>query len=129
MITFFVAGCGDSSNNNSSPDMAMSIPDLAVSKGPDMAFHSLCGKPGDVGNSKGVGKYCTKLDDCATNGMATLCSTLGNDPQHPENDTFFCLFTCTASSPSGYCGENAACQCQGGDCGCTPTACGVGMTG
>jgi hypothetical protein len=99
-------------------------PDMAVKTGADMAkFVSLCGKPGDIGNSKGVGKFCTSLADCAGNGMATLCSILGNDPANPQDNTYFCLFTCDATSPAGYCGENAICQCSNQGCGCTPSAC------
>ena len=90
--------------------------------GADLA--SLCGHPGDKGNSLGVGKYCTKLSDCSGNSKATLCSTLGSD------NAFFCTVTCTPPANdlgSTECGENAICQCGSGSgqsgCGCYPTAC------
>ena len=76
-----------------------------------------CGQPGDTGNSLGVGKYCTGIQDCFGNSKATLCSTLGGP------GTNFCTFMCTQSDASTECGENASCQCQGGQCGCLPNIC------
>src|SRR5688572_8935611 len=38
-----------------------------------------CGKPGDVGNSKGVGKYCTSIIECLGNKDAQLCATAGDE--------------------------------------------------
>jgi hypothetical protein len=75
-----------------------------------------CGKPGDQGNSIGVGKYCDGLLDCVSNTTATLCATLGDPGAH------FCTTTC-AQGDNSACGENATCQCQGGQCGCFPDAC------
>ena len=101
-----LAGCGgDNSPATPPPDMA---------RGPDL--YSACGHPGDVGNSLGVGKYCTKLSDCSMNKQATLCTILGSD------DTFFCTFSCSGPT-STECGEAASCQCQGTQCGCFPDAC------
>jgi hypothetical protein len=31
--------------------------------------------------------------------------------------------TCTAAGAPGECGENAACTCSGGQCGCFPDRC------
>lgn len=79
---------------------------------------SICGHPGDVGNSIGVGMYCTRISDCTK--KASLCTTLGS------NNTFFCTRSCDPGSDMGLvaqCGENARCACQGGQCGCYPSAC------
>jgi hypothetical protein len=87
-------------------------PDAAVD-----AFNSLCGKPGDVGNNVGVGKFCAMLSDCTGNMQATLCSSLG-DP-----NTHFCTKTCPMGS-TDQCGTNAMCVCNGNNqCGCTPNEC------
>jgi hypothetical protein len=109
-----LAGCGGGDDTAAPPaDMAMSH------GGGDLA--SVCGHPGDTGNSLGVGKYCQKLTDCTSNTKATLCSTLGSD------NAFFCTMACTASDMGNPCGENAFCQCGSGSsqsgCGCFPTAC------
>lgn len=105
-VVLALAGCGGGDDTASAPaDMA---------RGPDL--YSACGHPGDVGNSLGVGKYCTKLSDCASNPKATLCTILGS------SDNFFCTFSCSGPT-STECGENASCQCQGGQCGCFPDAC------
>jgi hypothetical protein len=104
-------GCGDTSS--------MSMPDMAAAGGGgDMAVMSICGHPGDVGNSLGVGRYCLKSNDCSMNTKATLCATLGS-----PNATF-CTFPCDGTIDMGtQCGENASCQCQGGACGCFPKSC------
>jgi hypothetical protein len=87
------------------------------------AFSSLCGHPGDVGNELGVGLFCEKLDDCANNTKATICSSLGNDPANPSQNAFFCTLECTQTSPAGFCGTNAACMCGSAGCGCAPNTC------
>jgi hypothetical protein len=76
-----------------------------------------CGQPGDTGNSLGVGKYCASEGDCIGNGSAIFCSNLGGP------GTNFCTMSCTASDASNPCGSGASCQCQGGQCGCTPNYC------
>jgi hypothetical protein len=76
-----------------------------------------CGQPGDVGNSIGVGKYCASETDCLGNMQATICSNLGGP------GTNFCTTLCTASDASNPCGAGATCECQGGQCGCTPNYC------
>jgi hypothetical protein len=81
------------------------------------AFASDCGRPGDVGNELGIGKFCASLGDCST-PSAPLCSTLG-DP-----DTHFCTRTCLATGPATQCGTGAQCTCDASNrCGCTPTTC------
>ncbi len=92
------------------------------------AFFSVCGHPGDQGNSLGIGLFCQSLGDCQGTTDAPLCSTLGgSDPP-----TFFCTKTCNTTDagptdpdagPTGPCGEMASCQCGGGGCGCTPDSC------
>jgi len=109
-VVLAAAACGDGSSGT--PDMTVA-PDLKT--GPDM-FDSICGKPGDTGNSFGVGKYCEEQSDCAGTAKQTLCSTLGNPRAH------FCTFICDPMM-ANPCGDGATCQCDGGLCGCTPNAC------
>jgi hypothetical protein len=100
--------------------------DMAMGGGGDMAMvQSLCGHPGDTGNALGVGKFCMTLNDCANNTQANICSSLGNDPANPQNDTFFCtIYPCPMSDAGvAQCGDNAGCQCQGGMCACAPNSC------
>ncbi len=84
---------------------------------------SACGQPCDPGNSLGIGKFCNNFQDCKGTQVATLCATLGDPTEH------FCTAPCSPpdSGPDAAfmtnCGENATCQCQGGQCGCFPTAC------
>jgi hypothetical protein len=111
-VLLFV-GCGGDNGGGATTDLAM---------GKDMAVFSVCGHPGDTGNSVGVGKYCVSpVTDCQNNGKATLCSSLGSD------NSFFCTFPCTASDMGNECGENASCQCGSGSsqsgCGCFPDRC------
>ena len=115
LFALLLVGCGGGDPGTSS-DMA---------QGRDLAVFSVCGHPGDVGNSIGVGKFCMKLTDCTSNTKATLCSTLGSD------NAYFCTMPCTPPAndmtPSTECGENAYCQCGSGSaqsgCGCYPTSC------
>jgi len=91
--------------------------DMSVS-GPDFAgFMSDCGKPGDTGNSIGIGKFCLKQSDCLA---GTVCTQL----QDPDN--YFCTKLCSPGDAGvEQCGENAHCACdpQGRGCGCFPDAC------
>jgi hypothetical protein len=105
-LTLLIAGCGDGSNPGTA-DLSM----------PDLAFKSNCGKPGDVGNSIGIGKFCMKQSMC---DPGTVCTQLG-DP-----DNYFCTKACSnADGGAVDCGENAHCQCDpmGRGCGCFPDAC------
>ncbi len=103
-ITAAMVACGSSSSPKK--------PDAAVD-----ASDSFCGHPGDTGNELGVGQYCNTLTDCSSNAGAHLCATLGNPQAH------FCTKTCVGSGSAGQCGTMATCECQGGQCGCTPNSC------
>ncbi len=84
---------------------------------PDLYFKSNCGRPGDPGNSLGIGKFCMKQSMC---NPGTVCTQI----QDPDN--YFCTKLCTASDGgTNDCGENAHCACdpQGRGCGCFPDAC------
>jgi len=81
------------------------------------AYFSNCGHPGDLGNEKGIGKFCASLSDCATTTEAPLCSSLGDPTTH------FCTKTCPMGSTTS-CGTGTTCTCNAGNqCGCTPTVC------
>ena len=82
------------------------------------AFESTCGQPGDQGNEKGIGKFCTSFNDCANTNDAPLCSIIGDSTTH------FCTKTCTNGGPADQCGTATQCVCNSSNqCGCTPTAC------
>jgi hypothetical protein len=122
-IVLFAAACGSSSNNGK--DGGGGGADLSASSaGRDMALLSACGHPGDVGNSLGVGRFCTNQGpDCTGNGMATSCSALFNGQTASAMDTYFCSFQCAAAG-STECGENATCLCNASSiCACIPTTC------
>jgi hypothetical protein len=119
-------GCGDSGTNNTG-DMPMSSQDLAMSTGGhDMAGPlSQCGHPGDVGNSKGVGKFCLGFSECA-NQPASICSALGNGGTPSSSDTYFCtIIGCATTQPPPDCGPGATCVSdpQGRGSACTPNSC------
>jgi hypothetical protein len=85
---------------------------------------SSCGQPCDQGNSLGIGRFCSGVADCAGTQVPTLCAVIGDSTEH------FCTAMCYPpdAAPEGGafltdCGENAICACQGGQCGCFPTAC------
>lgn len=90
----------------------------------DMAQRSCCGKSGDVGNSKGVGRYCTSNTDpaCRSSGLpANICSTAENNVNRP---TFFCTLACNGATDTTTCGEAAACtKNSAGLFGCVPQTC------
>ncbi len=110
--------CASACSETSSPAGG----DMTATKDMSVNKPSQCGKPGDTGNSKGVGKYCEVLNDCGDNTGATICSSLGNGATPSADDTYFCTMVCTAGN-NAACGENATCQCQGGQCGCTHDRC------
>lgn len=96
----------------------------------DMAVSSVltrCGQVGDVGNSLGIGKFCTTVKDCPD--TAPLCSAIGNNMSMPSaDDTYFCtILGCTPDGGTNECAENASCVCGSGGggsgCVCTPTSC------
>jgi hypothetical protein len=135
LAVFLLCGCGGS--NSSSPadmaqqasgDLAMqgSPLDMSMKPGVDLAGFDFagvdlasgglcCGQPGDVGNEKGVGKYCGGGASCPAG--APFCSSLG-DPK-----TNFCTNLCSGATDTTTCGTNATCQCMGGQCGCFPNSC------
>jgi hypothetical protein len=84
---------------------------------------SACGQPCDPGNNLGIGKFCNYISDCTGSPIATVCATLGVANEH------FCTAVCEppdADDEAGFptnCGDNATCQCQGGQCGCFPNSC------
>jgi hypothetical protein len=84
---------------------------------------SACGQPCQAGNSLGIGKFCNNIHDCEGSKIPTLCATLGDPSEH------FCTAMCSpedAGEDAAFtttCGENATCQCQGGQCGCFPNSC------
>ncbi|MSP62699.1 MAG: hypothetical protein EXR72_20695 [Myxococcales bacterium] len=83
----------------------------------DLALPSLCGHPGDVGNSIGVGKYCEEFSDCNGNDKAIFCVRI-YDPRR-----LFCSLACEADGGAGVCGDHASCQCNATGCGCSPDHC------
>jgi hypothetical protein len=120
LILVLLAGCPQEEGEQL--DMAMPPPDQSV-------LLSQCGKPGDTGNSLGVGKFCTSTDDCGGPGLRTnICSSLGNGPNPSPDDTYFCtIYPCKADAGADACGENATCTCGssggGSGCACTPNYC------
>ena len=99
-----VGACGDDGDG------------AADAAAPDAAFETICGNPGDLGNSIGVGKFCDDLGDCSDTTGAPICAILGDPLAH------FCTKTCTVDDV-GACAEDAACECGNGGCGCTPNIC------
>ena len=107
LIVALVAGGAGCGSGTPTPG-----PDLAMSTSGDLEVNSLCGHPGDVGNSLGVGKYCKESAECMGQ-MAAVCSTLMEPPQGP---VYFCTFPCDATATTNPCGANATCTCLDGLC-------------
>ena len=122
VVALAAASCGSDSKDNGDGGGAA---DLSAGGGGDLALLSRCGHPGDVGNTLGVGKFCTNQGpDCTGNGMATSCSALFNGQTPSPSDAYFCSFQCHATDPAGFCGDNAACLCNSANlCACIPTKC------
>jgi hypothetical protein len=120
LVALVACGCGGGSTPAPSPDLAMS------SSGGDLEVYSLCGHPGDTGNSKGVGKYCMDSTMCSGQ-MAAFCSTLNPIQQGP---IYFCTLPCDPNAATSPCGENATCTClTASACGCVPDPCRIGLFG
>ena len=120
-VALVAGGCGS--------DPPKPVADLATPPGADLSVYSLCGHPGDTGNSKGVGRYCMTSTECMGNGMASVCSTLMPIQQGP---VYFCTFPCDPNATTNACGENATCTCLGSGtsaCGCVPDPCRIGLFG
>ena len=114
-----VVGCGD---DTTSQTMDLAAPPAAA----DLSFESACGRPGDTGNSKGVGKFCMDSSMC-TGQMASICSTI---MQTSLGKTYFCTLPCNGPGDDAKCGENASCVCLSPvACGCVPTSCTAGLKG
>jgi hypothetical protein len=122
IVALVAVGCGSSPSGG---DMSMAASDLAMSSsGSDM--FSVCGHPGDTGNSKGVGKYCTDPGGSMC-PAGTVCSTL---MQPPQGTTYFCTIPCNINDTTNVCGENATCTCLSGNaCGCVPDDCRIRIFG
>ena len=79
-----------------------------------------CGQPGDVGNSLGVGKYCSKGgNQCSGNGQATICTV------DYSSGPGFCTKQCSVDAD---CGANAHCVTESLGSGCEPNACSATAT-
>ena len=96
--------------------------DLGAGQGDLAAPPSRCGRPGDVGNSVGIGLFCVGLTDCDVTSGARLCSVIDNGPRPTPSDTYFCTAVCTPAMGTA-CGEGAECACRGASCRCVPSAC------
>ena len=105
LVLCLVAACGGEDGSSKQADASVD------------AYESDCGKPGDMGNELGIGRFCASLSDCSMTQSAPLCSSLG-DP-----DTHFCTKTCPMGSTNA-CGTGAECTCNANNqCGCTPSVC------
>jgi hypothetical protein len=103
------------------PDSGQTKADAGHDSGSTAPPPPVCGKPGDVGNSLGIGKYCTTETDCPA--TAPLCSNIENTDGGKLN-TFFCVQVCDGCNTAEVCGSGAVCGCLvPGECGCTPTDC------
>jgi hypothetical protein len=122
LFALVAVGCGGGTMTPAS--------DLAMSTSGDMSVYSLCGHPGDVGNSKGIGKYCMDSTMCGGGQMASVCSTVMPIPQGP---IYFCTYPCNPNATTPQCAENATCTCLSASnpnlCGCVPDTCRVGLFG
>jgi hypothetical protein len=77
----------------------------------------LCARPCDLGNSRGVGKYCTTAKDCEGNQSAVFCAG-SLEPTKP-----FCTKPCTDDAS---CGPEAKCLGDSRGMGCVPVLCAGG---
>jgi hypothetical protein len=123
LVAVVAIGCG-SSTPATAPDLSM-----PMSSGGDMAVYSLCGHPGDTGNSLGVGHYCMDSMDCK--GLqAPVCSTVMPIMQGP---IYFCTIQCDPNATTSTCGAGATCTCLDPNnpalCGCVPDPCRIGLFG
>jgi hypothetical protein len=115
----FLANCNGSSTP---PDGGAGVAPAITDAGwPDGGPLSACGHPGDVGNSIGVGQFCTAQGTCPS--ASQVCSII-NNPVEPANmQTYFCVLPCSPCAPASFCGEGASCVCSAQGCGCTPNTC------
>ncbi len=94
----------------------------AGGSGGDATPAASCIKPGDKGNDKGVGTYCTPGGgECAAQTVATVC--LADFGQ----DQWFCTkLSCTMD---GDCGTAAVCHKDPAGAACVPRKCEEGTGG
>ena len=112
-IALVLVGC-----SSNTPPQKPDAPGIHVDAMPPDAFASTCGKPGDVGNELGVGKFCATLNDCSNNKSSGLCSNLGDETTH------FCTKFCAMATGPADCGTASTCTCNAqNQCGCTPNTC------
>lgn len=113
-------GCSEpETKQDASPASSVADMEADSDQGNDHGMASCCGRPGDTGNSVGVGKYCATIQDCLRNTKAKICTTVFM-PQYA-----FCTTLCDSTrDPLPQCGEGATCECLSGEgCGCVPSSC------
>src|SRR5262249_44167117 len=115
LLLVVMAGCGDESQVMMMNDLSSFTPDLSMDMAvEDLTFVSSCGTPGDPGNAKGVGKFCSVQGDCL---QGTICTHAFSA------DDYFCTIPCSSRGAADQCGTGAGCTCSTGGCGCVPAAC------
>ncbi len=78
-----------------------------------------CVRACDLGNDKGVGKYCSRgCRQCRDNTEALICTVDFGQPAPG-----FCTLECTGPSDTTSCGPGAHCACNAMGCGCLPDLC------
>src|SRR5690349_533034 len=100
---FALLGAVSCSQDMPPVDMTASSGDMSVAVSPDMVAFSCCGHVGDLGNSKGVGQYCTTNSQCT--GSAKICSYA----YAPDKKSYICTTVCFSATDTTSCGEGAAC--------------------
>lgn len=97
---------------------------MALAPMADLELLSNCGRPGDKGNSLGVGSFCHSFTDCAANSKAKLCASITNGIMPSSKDIYFCTMTCDPMlGDAQQCAEDSYCLCGSGACGCVPNKC------
>ena len=104
-VVLAFAGCTDGAPSGA--DMAVGAADLL--------FDTSCGRPGNVGNALGVGRFCESFGECSVTPLARICAAIDDPRKH------FCTMVCDPKMPSA-CGDGATCRCEQ-LCLCTPAAC------
>jgi hypothetical protein len=121
--TFALGGTFLACSSSSSGGNPAGAPDAGGGADSCAEIDSACGQPCQAGNALGIGRFCSVTSDCSGTQVPTICATLGDPSEH------FCTAVCMAPDAGdaggglASCGENATCQCQGGQCGCYPSTC------